>query len=227
MRAIAYLRVSTVEQAQDGHGLKAQERQVREAISQRGWQLEALYRDEGQTGKHLDRRGLMAALTHLGQADVLVVSKLDRLTRSVIDFATLLDWFDRSGRALVALDLGMDTSSPAGKMIAQILAVLAEWERDMISQRTREGLSAARLAARERGERFGHPSLVDALELAERVRGLRLEGRTFRQICDVLNEDRVPTLRGGREWRPSSLQSLLSAPARRRRRPVPTLPEVR
>jgi DNA invertase Pin-like site-specific DNA recombinase len=102
------------------------------------------------------RPGLTAAITAVeaGDADALVVAKLDRLSRSLLDFATLIEQSRKKGWSLIALDIGLDTTTANGRMSTGIVAVLAEWERELIGQRTRDALAAKRL----RTEAAGHDS---------------------------------------------------------------------
>src|SRR3954469_2131644 len=112
-RMIGYCRVSTDEQALSGLGLADQEKRIREMAKPHGWRIVQMIRDEGLSAGTLDRAGLYRALGQLaaGRADGLVVAKLDRLTRSTVDFGLLLEWFKDSGRTLILLDLGVDTST--------------------------------------------------------------------------------------------------------------------
>jgi DNA invertase Pin-like site-specific DNA recombinase len=221
LQLIGYARVSTDEQALYGYGLDAQESKLREHARRAGAEM-VVIRDEGISGKALERPGLMRALARIaaGDADGLVVAKLDRLTRSVIDFAMLLEWFTVADALLVALDFDLDTSTPAGRLVATIMAGVAEWERGVIAQRTREGLAAARA----QGRPVGRPAIAD--ELAQRVRRMREEGTTLQAICDQLNAEKVPTARGASEWRPSAIQRALGYERRPRRRKIATLPEL-
>src|SRR4051794_28678416 len=111
MKLLGYARASTDDQAANGYGLEAQESAISDACAQRGWQLTGIRRDEGESGKSLDRPALQAALEEIasGNASGLVVAKLDRLTRSVADFAAVLEWVTEAEATLVALDLGIDT----------------------------------------------------------------------------------------------------------------------
>lgn len=214
MRLIAYLRVSTEEQAAAGYGLDAQELELRRTFEYRGWELHDLIRDEGVSGATLERPGLVRALRAIakGEADGLVVTKLDRLTRSVVDFGDLLEWLAEAQATLVALDVNVDTSTPAGRMIAQIIVVIAEWERETIAARTKAGLAAKRA----QGRPTGRPAVADRPELAERIRAMRDAGLTLQAIADRLTADGIPTARGAMQWRPSSVQS---AAGYRRRKP--------
>ncbi|HEX6025941.1 MAG TPA: recombinase family protein [Solirubrobacter sp.] len=225
-RMILYVRVSTEEQAEHGYGLDAQEDILRRAAEYQGWDVVELVRDEGQSAKTLERPGLMRALQRIAarEADGLAVAKLDRLTRSVPDFADLLDWFAAADATFVALDLNVDTSTPTGKMLAQIVVAIAEWERETIAQRTRDGMAAKRA----QGEPIGRPSVADQPELVELIHRLKHdEGLSLAGVCKALEQRGIPTPRGGAQWRPSSLQTILgyTRPAQRRRRAgLPDIP---
>jgi DNA invertase Pin-like site-specific DNA recombinase len=163
---LAYTRVSTAEQVYTGYGLEAQAHAITESCDRRRWELVDSIRDEGVSGKDLERPGLYRALERIaaGEADGLVVAKLDRLSRSVVDFGLLLEWFAEAGATLVALDLGVDTSTPGGRLVANVFASVAEWERDTIAARTRDGLAALRA----QGKPIGRPAVADDPQLAER-----------------------------------------------------------
>lgn len=207
VKALGYVRVSTAEQAASGLGTAAQRAAIEAECTRRGWELVDVLGDDGVTGKTLARPGLYAALNHLAsrQADVLVVAKLDRVSRSVQDFARILDWFDRAECTFVALDLSVDTSTPGGRLVANVLASVAEWEVAIISARTRDGLAAKRAG----GGTISRPAVADRPELLALIQGLRAHGLTFQAIANRLNHDGHPTLRGGSRWRPSSVQSAL------------------
>jgi DNA invertase Pin-like site-specific DNA recombinase len=116
IQAVEYARVSTSEQAISGLGLAAQEGTIRSECVRRGWQLVDVVLDAGESGKNLDRPGLRHALELVANrgATVLVAAKLDRISRSVLDFVALLEWFSAADASLVALDVGVDTSTPGG-----------------------------------------------------------------------------------------------------------------
>src|SRR5215217_5140315 len=126
MKIITYVRVSTDEQADSGAGLEAQRAALAAEAERRGWELVQTFEDAGASGKTLTGRpGLLAAVEAVesGRADGLAVAKLDRLSRSLLDFAALMERSRKRGWALVALDLGVDTSTPSGEMLASVLAV--------------------------------------------------------------------------------------------------------
>ncbi len=226
---IGYLRVSTEEQALHGYGLDAQEHELVRAFEFYRWDLTEIVREEGASGKDLDRPRLRHALELIaaGDADGIAVAKLDRLSRSVIDFSDLLDWFEHAGARFVALDLQVDTSQPGGRMVSQVLMAVAEWERGTIAARTKAGLAAKRA----QGQPTGRPSVADRPELVDRIQAMRsIEGMSLQAIADELNEDGVPTLRGAAKWRPSSVQSAsgyVRPRPRRRRAELPPIPRRR
>src|SRR5690349_9026977 len=149
--ALGYLRVSTEEQAAAGNGLAAQRATILAESARRGWQVE-IVADEGGSGAFVNP-GLRTCLEKLAnhRADALVVAKMDRLSRSVANAADILNAAKAQAWDLVVCDLGVDLSTPQGRAMANMLATFAELERDLISQRTREGLAAAKAA----GKRIG------------------------------------------------------------------------
>ena len=146
MRVVAYVRVSSEEQADSRAGLEAQRAAIRRECERRGWELVEVIEDAGYSAKDLRRPGVRAALDELerGKGDALVVAKLDRLSRSMLDFTVLMAKAQKEGWALVALDCAVDTTTPAGRMMMQMLGSFAEFERSMIRERTRAGLAAAK-----------------------------------------------------------------------------------
>ncbi len=225
-RAIAYCRVSSDEQRRSGLGIAAQRSAVTAEIAHRGWQLTDLVLDEAESAKDLNRPGIRSVLERLaaGEADALVVAKLDRLTRSVIDFAELLEWADRLGVRLVIKDIGVDTSTSTGKLVAGIMAQIAQFEREQISARTRDAASERR----KLGLKMGRAGVRDTNpDLAIRIQELRGNGTTWQAVADTLNREGIDTVRGGSKWRVSSVQSAagyVRPPARASRT---TLPEPR
>ena len=212
---IGYMRVSTDEQAESHAGLDAQRAAILAEARRRGWDEGDItwIEDAGFSGKNLKRPGISQALEALrrGEASTLVVAKLDRLTRSMSDFAPLLARAATQRWALVALDVNVDTSTPTGEAMAHVVATFAQLERRLIGERTREALRA-KVA---RGERLGRPRITDDA-VVERVIELRASGVTLQSIADVLQRDGVPTSQGGRRWYPSTVRNLLGSPTSRR-----------
>jgi DNA invertase Pin-like site-specific DNA recombinase len=134
--------------------------------------------------------------------DALVVAKLDRLSRSVMDFAGLMDRAQKEEWALIGLDLGVDTTTPAGEAMANVLAAFAQFERRMIGVRLKEAFAAKRA----RGEQTGPPSQLPAKE-RKRIRRLRKAGKSYRQIATDLTDRGIPTSQGGARWYPSTVRA--------------------
>lgn len=207
-KVIGYVRVSTAEQGDQGAGLEAQRQAITAECRHRGWQLVALHEDVASGKSTNGRIGLEAALGAIerGEADALIVAKLDRLSRSLLDFARLLGRSQKKGWQLVALDLGVDTATPAGEMMANVLAVFAQFERRVIGQRTRDGLAIKRA----QGVRLGRPPTLPC-DVVLRIQHERRAGSTLREIADRLNHDRVPTAQGGRQWWPATVRKVVAA----------------
>lgn len=200
---VAYCRVSTEEQAVSGLGLAAQEKAVRAECRRRGLPVVTIHTDAGVSGKTLARPALTAALDDLdaGRGSVLMVAKLDRLSRNVHDATGLLQRAERAGWDLVALDAPVDTTTPQGAAMAQVLAVFAELERKLIGERTKAALAVKR----SQGVRLGRPPTLPA-DVVERIVAAREAGGTWSAIARELNEDGVPTAQGGRRWYPATVR---------------------
>jgi len=192
-------------QADSGAGLDAQRATLTAEADRRDWTLEFVT-DAGISGGTLNRPALTDALERLdrGDADVLLASKIDRVSRSVADFAGLLDRARRHGWQLVVLDVA--TEGPAGEFAANVVAAAAQYERSLASQRTREGLAARKAA----GVRLGRPSSL-SLHVVQRIVGERATGRGLRVIAEGLTQDGVPTARGGATWSTSTVQGVLAS----------------
>lgn len=205
MEVIGYLRVSTEEQASSGLGLEAQRARITAEATHKGWQVRWLV-DEGYSAKNLHRPAMREALRLLAahEADALVVAKLDRFSRSVVDFSQTLILARKQGWAVVLLDLGVDTTTPNGKLVGGLMAQIAEWERDIIAQRTKEALAAAK----SRGQRLGRPRATPD-DVVAQVVGLHETGMSLRSIARSLTDSAVPTTRGAAEWRASSVRRVL------------------
>ena len=207
---IGYCRVSSDGQAATGYGLEDQRQAIASAAEQRNWDLVRTVEDPGLSGGSIAKRPeLLAALRSLtaGEADGLVVSKLDRLSRSVLDFATLLEQSRREGWTLVALDLGLDTSSPQGELMAVVLASFAQFERKLGGQRT----AAALRVLKDQGVKLGRPRSISD-ELFHRMTEMRAQvpQMSYRAIADVFNTEAIPTGQGGR-WYPATIQQAIKS----------------
>ena len=203
--AIGYIRVSTDGQVESGAGLTAQRTTILSECARRGLTLSEILEDAGASARTLDRRPELGRALQLladGQAGVLVLAKLDRLSRSIADFATLVRRAERESWAILACDLGVDMTTPTGGLLANVTASVAEWERKIISARTTEALAVRRAE----GVQLGRPRLLDP-DLADRIRSERADGSTLQAIADRLNAERkcTPT---GRPWSPALVRKV-------------------
>lgn len=207
---VGYVRVSTEEQADSGLGLEAQRAKLAAECERQGWTLVAVLADEGISAKRMDNRPALheaLALVESGGATTLMASKLDRLSRSVHDFTGLVDRADKNGWLLVVLDLGVDTSTPSGDMMANVMAAFAQFERKLIGQRTSDALQAKKA----QGARLGRPDRHSP-ETVAKIVSLRVAGEKLVAIAAALTEQRVPTSQGGARWYPSTVAAVLRRP---------------
>lgn len=203
MTTYGYIRVSTAMQGESGLGLEAQ----RDAILHAHPDAEIVV--EVASAGHGKKRPILADLLERLDAEPgsrLVVAKLDRLARSTVDFGNILARAARRGWKLVLLDLNVDTGSPSGVLVATVVAAVAQFERDLIAQRT----SAAVTAKRNRGERVGSPSRLTR-ECVNVMLSYRDEGRSYAEIAEILN---LPGYQhcaspSGRPWTKSSVAGAL------------------
>jgi DNA invertase Pin-like site-specific DNA recombinase len=204
-RMVGYVRVSTEEQGRSGLGLEAQEAAIRRAAGERGWQLVAIELDTASGATRKRRPGLATAVERCrsGEAEGLVVAKLDRLSRSLLDFASLVEEAQCGRFALVVLDQDFDLATASGRAMAGMLAVFATFERDLCSERTKAALTAAR----RRGTRLGRRPLLPEAALEEVVR-LDARGLSLRKLAARLNRDGVPAPAGGR-WDHAAVRRVL------------------
>jgi DNA invertase Pin-like site-specific DNA recombinase len=207
MQVTAYLRVSTAEQTDSGAGLGAQRAAILAEVERRGWQEEDVewIEDAGFSATNTKRPGLAQALDLLarGEAAVLMVSRVDRLSRSVLDFAGVMQRAQKEGWALVALDSPADLTTPQGGLMANVMIAFAEFERLLIGQRTKEALAVKKA----QGVRLGRPPAIP-MAVVHRIVAERRSGRSWPAIAEGLNADDVPTAHGGAAWWPATVRKI-------------------
>jgi DNA invertase Pin-like site-specific DNA recombinase len=221
LSAIGYLRVSTTEQAEEGHGLAVQEAAIRAYCRDHHLRLVDLLRDEGQSGSNglQDRLGLGAALAKLerGDADVLVVARLDRLARDVIIQETVIRRLQTAGRDVVSVaEPEGDGNEGTRRLVRVVLGAIAEYERDLIRGRMIAGKQAKVAAGGYGGGRPAYGKRVEGGELVddadetrvvERIRALRADGHSYRAICEALEADGIKPRRAER-WQPATVREI-------------------
>lgn len=203
LKLLGYVRVST-----DGQRLARQVADIERAATLREWDLIDVVRDPARSAANLQRPFLLQTLERLsgGEADALIVSNLDRLTRTAVDMGDLLAWFKEADVRLIALAQQLDTDQPGVAAMALAWASFAQLEREMGSEATRSGMQERRAA----GACIGRPAVADHPALVARIVRMRKQSEmSLPGICAALNAEGVPTLRGGTLWRPSALQTIL------------------
>lgn len=199
MNVIGYLRVSTDRQ---DYGVDAQREVIERDAERRGWTVHYIV-DHGKSARSPRRDGVQEALGLLAsrEYDTLVIAKLDRLSRSVVDFGNILRTATEQGRSLIALYLGIDMTTATGQLVAEILMQVAEWEAKLIGERTKAALAVAK---KERGIVPGPMSAVPA-EAPNQTAAMRAEGLTLQASADDLNSAGIASPKGGR-WYPTSVR---------------------
>ena len=220
MKAIGYIRVSTEEQVTDGVSLGNQAEKVKAFCIAKGWELIDIIRDEGKSAKDLNRPGMQTVIDGCKQQrfDVIIVTKLDRLTRNVRDLGYLIqDVFEKTGTGFSSISDNFDTTTANGKLVLNILGSVAQWERDIIAERTRDALQYKK----QNGEKyarvpFGYEDndgelvpVKSELETIDFIKALRSKKVPMLQIANRLNDQGIPTKRGGK-WFASTVKYLLT-----------------
>lgn len=206
MVMLGYARVSTEEQAVSRNGLEAQRTVIAAEAERRGWGVE-YFTDEGVSGKVVGPQ-LVEALQQLasGQADGLVVAKLDRLSRSIINAANIIESAQHQGWSLVMLDTGLDLTTAAGRMVAHNLMAFAQYERELIGERTKAALAAKK----QRGEHIGRRTAAKP-GLVRRIVMDRNAGQSFGQIARALEAEGVLSPAGRPTWQTSTVRRIYNS----------------
>jgi len=195
-KAFGYIRVSTNSQAKDGVSLDAQAEKVRRWAEDHGYQLQDIVEDAGISGKAMDNRpGLQEVLTRVRRGNVVIVYSLSRLARSTKDTIQIAEDLGRRGVDLVSLTESLDSTSAAGKMLFRLLAVLGEFERDLVSERTSFALRHLQCQGHYIGghapygwSRSGEILATDPAEQAtvRLAMEMRSKGKSFREVSRLL-----------------------------------------
>lgn len=173
-KAVAiYARVSTDRQTVD-----MQIHELKEYVKRRGWNLYREFIDQGYSGSDTKRPAFQEMMNEAKKRkfDVLLVWKLDRLSRSMKDLVMVLNELGGLGIDFVSYDNNLDTSTPTGKLVFHVIGAVAEFEKDIIKERVRAGLENAR----RKGKKLGRPSVDDSV--IEEAKVLRGQGKSFRKI---------------------------------------------
>ncbi|SCX48939.1 Site-specific DNA recombinase [Klenkia marina] len=191
-----------------GGGLDDQEAKIRSFATARGVELVGIEVDGGVSGTSTDGRDALARaleLVHSGQADGIVVTKIDRLARSVADFSRLAADAKREGWTLAVSEIGLDLSTSNGRLVAGIMANVAEWEAEVIAERTADAMQAKI----QTGTRYGRKSKVPAV-VVDRIVAERAAGRGLVAIGEGLMADGILTSTGRPVWHASTVKQVLT-----------------
>jgi len=217
------VRVSTAGQVDEGVSLAAQEAKLRAWAEANDAEKVTVFRDEGISGGRADNRpGFQSALAAVGKDDALVCYSLSRLSRSTRDTLDLADELQKRGADLVSLSEKIDTTSAAGKMVFRMLAVLSEFERDQISERTRAALAYKRGRSEKTGGDvpFGYaaragrlmPKVREQKAIQDMIRR-RAAGESLRAIGAALESAGVRRRGGASSWHPEAVRRVLQREA--------------
>lgn len=223
-RAVGYIRVSTDDQAESGHSLDAQRAKVIGYAAIHEMTPICLIMDDGRSGKSLDRPGMsdVLAMVEKRTVDCVIVAKLDRLTRSVRDLGDLIERFDKTGVEFASVADNIDTATAGGRLVLNVMGSVAQWEREIIAERTTEALQHMRA----NGERVGRFASYgyrldkpgeDGVQVADphEQQGIRLimelrrQRRTLCAISEEL-ESRGYVGRKGQRLSPKVIRSIIS-----------------
>lgn len=211
MKVIGYVRVSTDEQASEGVSLQAQRTRIEAYCVAKAWELVSVEADPGISAKDMKRSGLQAVLgaVRSGRVDAIVVYELDRLTRSVLDLNRIFELLDRQDVALVSMQESLDATTPTGRLMLNLLASVSQWEREVIGERTKEAMRYLK----EQKQAYSRPvygfdcstqgELIEnhtETKVIARMGELKRRGLSYLRIAEHLNEQGIPTKRGGRWW---------------------------
>lgn len=203
-----YTRVSTGIQSEDGHSLDTQEALLKDYCRRMDIKIYKVYQEAGTSGGiHLKKRpkgANMVADIEAGKINTVVVQKVDRLGRSVLDLMSLIDYFDAKGVDLHILDLNINTSSPSGRFMLQIMGALGEMERNMIKDRTQQSMDYLKQndMVRSRSvlgfDRKGNKLVVNEqeMELVKRIHKMYKDGKSLSAIARTLNEEGIASKEG-------------------------------
>jgi len=223
---VGYIRVSTEEQAMEGFSMENQALKIRAYCDLYGLHLARIIEDPGVSAKSLKREGWQEVESLLSTNEIkgVVIFKLDRLTRNLGDWSYLIKTYFRdrvkNAKQLHSYSEKIDTSTATGRMFLNLVVMISEWEREIIAERTRDGLGVKRTRGEKLGGRmpFGKILAEDGISLADEpgqqeaiaaMKRLRIEGRTFRAIAEALEGMGIKTASGNEVWTPCSVQKIL------------------
>ncbi len=221
LRAAIYARVSTEDQAVDGFSISAQVNRLGKYCRARQWKISEEYLDKGYSGRNPNRPSYQRMLADREKWDVLLVLKMDRIHRNSKNFAIMMDKLKDWGKEFNSMQESFDTTTAMGRFVMDIIQRIAQLESEQIAERVKMGMSQKAKKGEGYlgfGEPYGFCYSDDSLEVNEteaevvrRIFSLYAEGNTLSEIADRLNNEVVPTKRGGK-WRKQTISKMLKNP---------------
>ncbi len=220
MKAIGYMRVSTEEQSREGISLGHQRAKIQAYCNLHDLDLVDMVEDAGISGKSIQKRpGIQAVMKMVAQkrVDAVVIYKLDRMARNTIEALMMVEEMEKAGVALHSITESLDTKSAIGRFVVRIMAALAEMERDLIAERTRDALAGKKANGgrvglhAHRGFGLMGDRLVPDRREQEAIRlakDLRKAGTPFRGIANALAE-RGYMNRAGKPFQPTAVKRMV------------------
>lgn len=222
-KAIGYIRVSTEKQAEEGVSLEAQKEKIRAWCDMHDYELVCIEEDAGVSGKSMKKReGLRLALAKVEKGTALVAYSFSRLARSTRDLLDIADHLQKRDADLVSISERIDTSGATGRLVFTILAALAQFERELIGERTKSSLDHKRRVGEAysptpygfdridtEGEKARLIPNSDELAILDTMRQMKMAGISLRGIASDLNKKGIQPKRGV-QWYASSVKKMLS-----------------
>ena len=220
-----YIRVSTEDQAKDGFSIDAQKEKLTKYAEANDWNIYSYYIDDGISGKNIENRPEMKRMLEdvkNGRIKNILVYKLDRLTRSLLNLMELIELFDKCECSLNSHTEKLDTSNAVGRMFVKIIGTFAEFERENLAERVSFGYEEKTRQGNYTNTNgvFGYDYVVGEGVLkpneqekiiVKKIYEMYLNGDSMVTICKKLTKDKIPTKRGGK-WSQSTIMSILENP---------------
>ena len=221
-QAFGYIRVSSAQQAQEGVSLEAQQAKIEQWCSANGYELVNVFKDEGISGKRMDTRpGLQDALASVKKGNAFVFYSMSRVARSTKNMIEIGDMVAKKKGDMVSLTENIDTTTATGKMIFRLLSNLAEFERELVGERTANVLQNKKANGQVYTNQtpYGFKAVDGRLEQVKQevkvvaeIQQARARGQTLQSIADGLNSRGIPT-KTNKQWQPATIHLLLQRTA--------------
>ncbi|MDG5787809.1 recombinase family protein [Evansella sp. AB-P1] len=220
MKCVIYIRVSTEEQVKEGFSIPAQRERLRAFCQSQGWEIVEEYIEEGKSAKDLERPNLKKLLKDIKrkEIDIVLVYRLDRLTRSVLDLYQLLKTFDKNNVAFKSATEVYDTSTAMGRLFITLVAALAQWERENLAERVKFGIEQMIDEGKKPGghspygyyfdKDFNCTIIEKELDIVNKIFNWYIEGFGYRSIAKRLNNMGIKP-RLAKEWNHNSIRDIL------------------